>query len=258
MQKCVIWGTFLCFIDFKQFIKPFISQPPELEFSPCNSAKNSNIEYKAQPWCIWGCAEMRSSHGISKIKRQVKVERSDRDTMAKAKHRRWSDCPQGVTPGDRGHFRLSLCKCLWDKTDFYDDWLRQIRLWEITFDTCIFPGTPVLSILLATLTVFPQMSYWGRRAPITPATTGPTLMPVQNMQSKSQTWNKWNASVCTVAHVRTDSEHKLVVGLIVDLIQNVKHLNGVVCYGAQVVIHRFFCLKVRWNSHIVIKHTTVA
>lgn len=43
--------------------------------------------------------------------------------------------------------------------------------------TWILPGTPVLSIRLATLTVFPQMSYCGRRAPITPATTGPTLMP---------------------------------------------------------------------------------
>lgn len=49
--------------------------------------------------------------------------------------------------------------------------------------TCIFPGTPVLSILLATLTVFPQMSYWGRRAPITPATTGPTLIPVQTRET---------------------------------------------------------------------------
>lgn len=43
--------------------------------------------------------------------------------------------------------------------------------------TWILPGTPVLSIRLATLTVFPQMSYCGRRAPITPATTGPTLIP---------------------------------------------------------------------------------
>lgn len=43
--------------------------------------------------------------------------------------------------------------------------------------TWILPGTPVLSIRLATLTVFPQMSYCGRRAPITPATTGPMLMP---------------------------------------------------------------------------------
>lgn len=43
--------------------------------------------------------------------------------------------------------------------------------------TCIFPCTPVLSILLATFTVFPQMSYCGLLAPITPATTGPTLIP---------------------------------------------------------------------------------
>lgn len=43
--------------------------------------------------------------------------------------------------------------------------------------TWIRPWTPVLSMRLATLTVFPQMSYCGLRAPITPATTGPTLMP---------------------------------------------------------------------------------
>lgn len=30
---------------------------------------------------------------------------------------------------------------------------------------------------LATFTVLPQMSYWGLRAPITPATTGPMLRP---------------------------------------------------------------------------------
>lgn len=39
-------------------------------------------------------------------------------------------------------------------------------------------GTPVLSMRLATLTVFPQMSYCGFLAPITPATTGPMFSPV--------------------------------------------------------------------------------
>lgn len=38
-------------------------------------------------------------------------------------------------------------------------------------------GTPVLSMRLATLTVFPQISYCGFRAPITPATTGPMFRP---------------------------------------------------------------------------------
>lgn len=45
--------------------------------------------------------------------------------------------------------------------------------------TWIFPSSPVLSILLATFTVLPQMSYWGFLAPITPAITGPWLMPVE-------------------------------------------------------------------------------
>lgn len=43
--------------------------------------------------------------------------------------------------------------------------------------TWIFPRTPVLSILLATFTVFPQISYCGFWAPMTPAITGPWLIP---------------------------------------------------------------------------------
>lgn len=121
--------------------------------------------------------------------------------------------------------------------------------------TCIFPGTPVLSILLATLTVFPQMSYWGRRAPITPATTGPTLIPLQtwgNVNIK-QRWTAVSHSHIVTFFVielivqykarRTHSQDKLIVWLIVDFIQNVKHLNGVVRYCAQMVVNRFFGLK---------------
>lgn len=58
----------------------------------------------------------------------------------------------------------------------------------------------MLSIRLATLTVFPQMSYWGLRAPITPATTGPTLMP--GRQSQSGLWaagKVWRGSLCADA-----------------------------------------------------------
>lgn len=32
---------------------------------------------------------------------------------------------------------------------------------------------------MLTLTVLPHISYWGFRAPITPATTGPTLIPIR-------------------------------------------------------------------------------
>ena len=45
--------------------------------------------------------------------------------------------------------------------------------------TCIFPISPVDSILLATLTVFPQISYCGLLPPTTPATTGPRLSPTR-------------------------------------------------------------------------------
>lgn len=44
--------------------------------------------------------------------------------------------------------------------------------------TCILSRTPVLSILLATFTVLPQMSYCGFWAPMTPAMTGPWFIPV--------------------------------------------------------------------------------
>lgn len=65
-----------------QCTKPFISKPPELAFSLWNSANNS----KAELWCILGCAEMRSSHDISKIKHQgvLKCKGSDWDMIAKA------------------------------------------------------------------------------------------------------------------------------------------------------------------------------
>lgn len=42
---------------------------------------------------------------------------------------------------------------------------------------------------------------------------------------------------------RTDSQDKLIVRLVVDFIQDVKHLDGVVGYGAQMVVDRFLDLK---------------
>lgn len=64
-------------------------------------------------------------------------------------------------------------------------WNLSIRLlnqkWDAkgTSPTWILSQMPVLSILLATLTAFPQMSYCGFLAPMTPATTGPTLIPIR-------------------------------------------------------------------------------
>lgn len=54
--------------------------------------------------------------------------------------------------------------------------------------TCIFPSTPVLSILLATFTVFPHMSYCGFWAPMTPAMTGPWLIPEKENRSVMNRW----------------------------------------------------------------------
>ena len=55
--------------------------------------------------------------------------------------------------------------------------------------TWILPISPVLSILLATLTVFPQISYWGLLPPTTPATTGPRARPTRRE-------NVWNNIKC--------------------------------------------------------------
>ena len=51
-------------------------------------------------------------------------------------------------------------------------------VWGVS-PTWIFPSTPVVSILLATFTLLPQMSYWGFWAPMTPAITGPWLIPAR-------------------------------------------------------------------------------
>lgn len=53
--------------------------------------------------------------------------------------------------------------------------------------TWILSGTPVLSIRLETFTVFPQMSYCGFRAPMTPATTGPMFSPVVGRAARTET-----------------------------------------------------------------------
>ena len=55
----------------------------------------------------------------------------------------------------------------------------------VLWDTWIHPNVPVESILLASLTVSPQISNTGFVAPITPQTRGPTLMPV-NKKKKTQ------------------------------------------------------------------------
>lgn len=85
--------------------------------------------------------------------------------------------------------------------------------------TWILPGTPVLSIRLATLTVFPQMSYCGRRAPITPATTGPTLMPgsegrmasARRCQGRHRPWPEGGPGATTCPHrSRFQKEQRLL------------------------------------------------
>ena len=48
---------------------------------------------------------------------------------------------------------------------------------RLSFITWIFPIMQVESILLATFTELPQISYCGLFAPMTPATTGPILIP---------------------------------------------------------------------------------
>jgi len=53
----------------------------------------------------------------------------------------------------------------------------------LTF-TCIFPGSPVVSILDAMFTASPQISYNGFWAPTTPAVTSPWEIPILNLKRK--------------------------------------------------------------------------
>ena len=55
----------------------------------------------------------------------------------------------------------------------------------VLWDTWIHPNVPVESILLASLTVSPQISNTGFVAPITPQTRGPTLMPVTKKKTQN-------------------------------------------------------------------------
>jgi len=54
---------------------------------------------------------------------------------------------------------------------------------DVSLGTWILPIVPVESIRDASFTVLPQMSYTGLRAPITPPTNGPQLIPVEVLTS---------------------------------------------------------------------------
>jgi len=55
----------------------------------------------------------------------------------------------------------------------------EILTTDVSLGTWILPIVPVESIRDASFTVLPQMSYTGLRAPITPPTNGPQLIPVE-------------------------------------------------------------------------------
>lgn len=59
----------------------------------------------------------------------------------------------------------------------YNNFMYSVVTLAISCGTCIFPITPVESIREARFTVLPQISNTGFRAPITPPTNGPQLMP---------------------------------------------------------------------------------
>ena len=51
---------------------------------------------------------------------------------------------------------------------------------RVARETWTRPGSPCDSRRLAVLTVSPHTSYWNLLVPMTPATTGPELMPIRN------------------------------------------------------------------------------
>lgn len=54
-------------------------------------------------------------------------------------------------------------------------------------DTLIFPFSPVVSVLLVRLTVFPKRQYRGIRCPMTPVTTSPVWIPIVIWRRQSWT-----------------------------------------------------------------------
>lgn len=54
-------------------------------------------------------------------------------------------------------------------------------------DTLIFPFSPVVSVLLVRLTVFPKRQYRGIRWPMTPVTTSPVWIPIVIWRRQSWT-----------------------------------------------------------------------
>lgn len=78
----------------------------------------------------------------------------------------------------RGNFSTLGTPPRWPKSKLIS-W-HETQFWcKLHFHTWVWFGRPVESILLATFTVLPQMSYWGFLAPMTPATTCPMLIPKQ-------------------------------------------------------------------------------
>ena len=105
------------------------------------------------------------------------------------------------------------------------EWL---RLWNFTW---IFPTLHVESIRLATFTALPQMSYCGLLAPITPATTGPMLMPWKRKQNigMKQRWEK-----CSSVSRLTNSKLEVVEWMLIDVSQLLLNSESVLCHGCHV------------------------
>lgn len=92
-------------------------------------------------------------------------------------HRRWSWLEL---------FCIIFSQCCEKKKHFHRMCWHAEYHWTYPLITCIFPRTPVLSIRLATFTVFPQISYCGFWAPMTPAITGPWLIPDKGRETISE------------------------------------------------------------------------
>lgn len=99
--------------------------------------------------------------------------------------------------------------------------------------TWILPSTPVVSIRLATLTLLPQMSYWGFWAPITPAITGPWLIPDRREQVTPHPPRKGQENR-PARTVLTDPQPEVVEGVLVDDVELPHQREGELHHGADV------------------------
>lgn len=93
------------------------------------------------------------------------------------------------------------------------------------------------SILEATFTVFPQISYWGFWAPTTPAITGPCARPIGGGgNERKELKNRWNRQYWC------DGDDVQLLGIII-------HTHTYMLYNKSSMIPTCYIITLLWSYH---------